>query len=809
MPGVDPGSTIAFRATLRNESQIVDNYDLAVLGLPEGWTTVAPAAAFLVPLGSGRGDSEQELRIDISPPRDYRSTAGIWTFELIALSRTHATVAARAIAQFEVRRFHAWSVEVIPTVNSGRFKARYRAAVRNDGNAEQDLWPIAIEDSGKLRMAFARGRLTLEAGEVGADTLTLKPRLPKPVGRAIEHRVGVDVVATEPEVEETPSAKAKLAAKAKEKGKETAKGVKVSARGIALPRPRIPRPQDLLRKFKPDPNMLSRLRGGPADANAPLTARQIVFRQKPVIPFWLIALVVLVAVAGVAIYLLLPRKTTVPNLVGVSTSFEAEKRLRANDLVLTQPPEPRVKADAKPGSVIGQSPAPGAKVDKDASVSIVVAVGTKTVAVPHLTGLTRVKADERLRRDGLELGDTQPSDAPDNYVVKSQIPDAELSVSRGTSVRVFLKKPPPTAKQKKVAATKKKAAAKKAAVAKKVAASKITVPKFAGKPLAAYTAALAKLGLKATVTTIIGKTAAGTVLSTIPKPGATAKKGDAVKVRASSGPEALAVQTPSRIVVFDPAAGKQLFGLPSGATEPSYFPDGSQVVFRSGSRIQLAGAAAGAKPTTLYSGPDDLRRPTVAPDNQTIAVIRVEEGDGDICFGRNVPDIFQLCLPDDGWDLDGRISWRKDGKAVLVAGHRQSNPAIFGIRMYRTSVAFTNDPLLWKGTTASEATTGKGVLSAAFSPDGKQLAAISNADTDRFEVALTGADDLSFEEAKSTGTAGCDVAWRSDGKALATVQEDAGCTQALGKVVSFATSEPKKTSPVAAKGANPAYRPTG
>ena len=375
VPGVDPGSMIAFRATLRNESQIVDNYDLAVLGLPEGWTTVAPAAAFLVPLGSGRGDSEQELRIDISPPRDYRSTAGIWTFELIALSRTHATVAARAIAQFEVRPFQAWSVEVIPTVNSGRFKARYRAAVRNDGNAEQDLWPVAIEDSGKLRMAFTRGRLTLEAGEVGADTLTLKPRLPKPVGRAIEHRVGVDVVAIEPEVEETQSAKAKLAAKAKEKGKETAKGVKVSAKGIALPRPRIPRPQDLLRKFKPDPNMLSRLRGGPADANAPLTARQIVFRQKPVIPFWLIALIVLIAIAGVAIYLLLPRKTTVPNLVGVSTSFEAEKRLRANDLVLTQPPEPRVKADAKPGSVIGQSPAPGAKVDKDASVSIVVAVG--------------------------------------------------------------------------------------------------------------------------------------------------------------------------------------------------------------------------------------------------------------------------------------------------------------------------------------------------------------------------------------------------------------------------------------------------
>ena len=493
----------------------------------------------------------------------------------------------------------------------------------------------------------------------------------------------------------------------------------------------------------------------------------------------------------------------------MSTSFEAEKRLRANDLVLSQPAEPRVKADAKPGSVIGQSPSPGTKVDKDAAVSIVVAVGAKTVAVPHLTGLTRVKADERLRRDGLELGDTQPSDAPDNYVVKSQIPDAELSVAKGTSVRVFLKKPPPTAKQKKVAAKKKKTAAKKAAVAKKVAASKITVPKFAGKALAAYTAALDKLGLKATVTTTIAASAAGTVLSTDPKPGAAAKKGDAVKVRASSGPASLAVQTATRVVVFDPLGAKELFRLPVGATEPSYFPDGSQVVYRSGSKIQLAGAGKGAKVSTLYSGPDDLRRPTVAPDNATIAVIRVEEGDGDLCFGRDVPDIFQLCLPDDGWDLDGRISWRKDGKAVLVGGHRQSNPAIFGVRLYRTSVAFATDPLLWKGTTASAATAGKGVLSATFSPDGKRIAAISNADSDGFEVALTDGDDLSFEQAKSTGTAGCDAVWRSDGKQLAAVQEDAGCTQTLGKVVSFATSAPTKTSPVAAKGRNPAYRPTG
>ena len=80
---------------------------------------VTPPTAFLVPLGSGRGESDTTVRIDISPPREYRSTAGIWTFEIIAMSRTTATAAGRAIALFEVRSFPLWSVEAVPVSTAG------------------------------------------------------------------------------------------------------------------------------------------------------------------------------------------------------------------------------------------------------------------------------------------------------------------------------------------------------------------------------------------------------------------------------------------------------------------------------------------------------------------------------------------------------------------------------------------------------------------------------------------------------------------------------------------------------------------
>lgn len=808
VPAVEAGATLSFEATVRNESQIVDNYDLAVLGLPEGWTRITPAAAFLVPIGSGRGETELALRVDITPPREHRSTAGVWTFELVALSRTHGTVAARAIAQFELRPFEAWSVEVVPVVNSGRLKARYRTAVRNDGNAEQVLWLTALEDSGKLRSRFTAGKLTLQAGDVGIDTLTLRPRFPRPIGRPLEHRVGVDAVTVEPVVEESElSAKEKLAAKAKAEGKKTASGVKVSSKGVTLPKLRPPKIKNPFAKLQLDAATLARMRGG-ADANAPLTARQIVFRQKPLIPLWLIGVIALLAIAAVLVYLLWPQKATVPPLVGTADAFTAEKKLREEGLELSQPVQRRVEENAEPGSVVEQSPAAGTSVDEGASVSIVVAAGTTKVEVPRLKGLSRVKADERLREEGLELGETQPADAPDSFVVRSQIPAAQLSVERGTSVRVFLSKPPKTKKEK--AAAKKEAAA--AAAAKKEAAAMIKVPAVDDKPVKEYTAALEKLGLEPSVTTASAGSKAGTVIAVVPKPGETVQKGDRVVVRASAGPPPLAVQTGTKVVVLNPLGAKQIGRLPAGegtAVEPSYLPGGRQVVYRSADRIIVSETSRNASARTLYAGPDELRYPVAAADGVTLAVLRREEGDGDLCFGRaDGAELGHLCLPDDGWDLFGRPSWRKDGKTVVVPARDADNPSVTGLRVYRSSRAFAQDPLLWRGATATNVSRpGKGVVAAAFSPSGTRLAAVTNLTSDGYQVVLTDAGDVALADAQPTETAACDVTWRPDGLELAVVQSDPACAEPAGKVVRFLVSSPTKTTQVLAKGQNPVYRP--
>ncbi len=68
---VEPGLEVAVIATVRNQGQIVDTFDLRVDGLPEGWTTLSPGTVFLNPWGSA-GDYQQEVQRPPAPAAHAR-----------------------------------------------------------------------------------------------------------------------------------------------------------------------------------------------------------------------------------------------------------------------------------------------------------------------------------------------------------------------------------------------------------------------------------------------------------------------------------------------------------------------------------------------------------------------------------------------------------------------------------------------------------------------------------------------------------------------------------------------------------------
>ena len=53
-----PGAQAALVVTVRNQSGIVDNYDLEVRGMPADWWTLAPPTVYLVPYGAPGGSYE-------------------------------------------------------------------------------------------------------------------------------------------------------------------------------------------------------------------------------------------------------------------------------------------------------------------------------------------------------------------------------------------------------------------------------------------------------------------------------------------------------------------------------------------------------------------------------------------------------------------------------------------------------------------------------------------------------------------------------------------------------------------------------
>ena len=99
---VEPGQRERVLALVRNQSGIVDNYDLRIEGMPEDWYSIFPATVYLVPFGAG-GTYEQEVEVHLHPPRGPEAEARMWDLKVVADSKAHRIVAATAPLALHIR----------------------------------------------------------------------------------------------------------------------------------------------------------------------------------------------------------------------------------------------------------------------------------------------------------------------------------------------------------------------------------------------------------------------------------------------------------------------------------------------------------------------------------------------------------------------------------------------------------------------------------------------------------------------------------------------------------------------------------
>ncbi len=156
---------------------------------------------------------------------------------------------------------------------------------------------------------------------------------------------------------------------------------------------------------------------------------------------------IVIAVAGYLIYQVLSGTTTpaveqvgVPNFVG--STLDAS-RVTADSLGL-ELVETAQESDQPIGTILAQDPAADTKVDKGSQVTVTVATGTETVAVPDLRLRTEADALAAIFQAGLTNGtrsDTFDAIVPAGSVV-GQDPQAGIRVARGTAVNYVVSKGP-------------------------------------------------------------------------------------------------------------------------------------------------------------------------------------------------------------------------------------------------------------------------------------------------------------------------------------------------------------------------------
>jgi beta-lactam-binding protein with PASTA domain len=533
----------------------------------------------------------------------------------------------------------------------------------------------------------------------------------------------------------------------------------------------------------------------PLDAEDPLRARGVL-RQKAWIPRWVPPVVPLLALVALVASMI----TRVPEVRGTSRSA-ATKELKKHGLKVGQV-RSVVNARIKPaGTVFAQDPGPGKRVRKGTAVDMTVALGLPA-RIPRVAGKLLADAQERLVDRGFQLGQILPaSKDPQHERVQRTVPPAGQRRPKGTAVTVYVVRVKPSAPAGVVPAG------------------------LVGLSAAAAVAKLDAAGVPSKQVAAFSETVpAGKVVDQQP-PAGKPVPAEGVSLVVSAGYPRIAYDDGRAVIVADGAGVKpstRIAGPPGTTnTEPSWSPDRTWVAYRHGTdkesriwRTELDSPSSG-RPLTDAGHVD--KRPAVSPDGKVVAFIRAEsDTKQSLCLIRVSPGPHNASCVKSGPAFVGRPTWSPDGRAIVaLAADDQKQVEAAQFTSSRPSSPNGDDwrirSFLTDGVGHGERAADE-VGSAAVSPaEPPRLAFTANwgtSSTDVYQLfvgpldeggALGGAQPVA-------GVFGCEVAWRSDGKAVA-VSSHAPCSGDVPgevRVVDLAKPQPR-TLPTA--GANPAWEP--
>jgi beta-lactam-binding protein with PASTA domain len=556
----------------------------------------------------------------------------------------------------------------------------------------------------------------------------------------------------------------------------------------------------------------------------PLPPLLVIFRQRPLIPWWVIPAILALAAIALTLFLLWPRTVTMPVLTGLRSEFRAEQAMTKAGMTAAPKIIPRAQAPIRAGTVLQQNPKAGTRVAPDQAVTLYVAAPPAFTLIPDLVGYTWDRARNLLDHAHLKLGDVLPSKLSRRKVIR-QSPRAGRARERGTAVDIVLAGPPLRVVPSIRCLTAKGAQHRLERhgfrldpvpefldplrqVRDQMPAAKAT--QKTGREIHAFFFEAGKHCSAAATKKAGGK----------PVSGATGSVGPAAKPTATAA--AVAFDDGHDVRLSRPA------GVLGAGRQAAWSPDGRLLALRSGARIlvRLARGSPGRAPiATVSTAAGAASMPAFAPVADPSAGVLAflatpPRGSSRICLA---PVVAGTLTPSCG-ELPGirarTLAWSPDAATILVTGARPAAPDRPGIVRLQAIAPAVADIGLWqidgrllrprRGGVAGS------VFDVAFEPSTRRVAVITDVGLSGKraspQIVLTPATALrSLRGARWLHAGACQLAFSPDGTRIAAVRPDAaigcGAGGGLGRLVTFAVSAPHASTLLAARASRPAWPP--
>lgn len=125
---VAPGRDASCRVSIRNTSEVVDQFVITIMGDAANWARAKPDVVNLLP------NEEVVVEILFAPPRTSEVTAGEYPFAVRLVSREDPAGSVVREGAVTVEEFTELGAEVVPENSEGRRKGKHTLALDNTGN---------------------------------------------------------------------------------------------------------------------------------------------------------------------------------------------------------------------------------------------------------------------------------------------------------------------------------------------------------------------------------------------------------------------------------------------------------------------------------------------------------------------------------------------------------------------------------------------------------------------------------------------------------------------------------------------------